>query len=116
MHVQVFADKHIGGSAALIEQAQDTIESILDRYADNLTRVEAHITDVNGHKGGLGDKQCNLEARPKGQPPVAVRHRATTVEEAYIGAAESMAHLLDSRFGRLHHTKGSETIRHMAAH
>ncbi|MET9485305.1 ribosomal subunit interface protein [Nocardia sp. NPDC006630] len=113
MQIQVFADKHIGGSAPLIEQAQDTIGSILTYYADHLTRVEAHLTDVNGHKGGSEDKQCNLEARPKGQPPVAVRHRAATVEEAYIGAAESMAHLLDSRFGRLHHTKGGDTIRHM---
>ncbi|MEV6770127.1 ribosomal subunit interface protein [Nocardia sp. NPDC051030] len=115
MQIQVFADKHIGGGAALIEQAQDTIESILDRFAEHLTRVEAHITDVNGHKGGSEDKQCNLEARPKGQPPVATSHKAPTAEEAYIGAAESMAHLLDSRFGKLHHAKGGESIRYLHA-
>ncbi|MFC9999932.1 ribosomal subunit interface protein [Nocardia sp. NPDC127526] len=115
MQIQVFADKHIGGGAALIEQARDAIESILDRFADQLTRVEAHITDVNGHKGGSEDKKCNLEARIKGQPPVATNHKAPTAEEAYLGAAESMAHLLDSRFGRLHHTKGGESIRYLHA-
>ncbi|MEU0543660.1 ribosomal subunit interface protein [Nocardia sp. NPDC005978] len=111
MQIQVFADKHVGGGATLIERAEDGIASVLDRFAEHLTRVEAHITDVNGHKSGHEDKRCSLEARPKGQPPVATNHKASTVEEAYLGAAESMAHLLDSKFGRLHHAKGGESIR-----
>lgn len=111
MQIQVFADKHVGGGAALIERAEDGIASVLDRFGEHLTRVEAHITDVNGHKSGHEDKRCSLEARPKGQPPVATNHKASTVEEAYLGAAESMAHLLDSKFGRLHHAKGGESIR-----
>ncbi|QLY33122.1 ribosomal subunit interface protein [Nocardia huaxiensis] len=115
MQIQVFADKHIGGGAPLIEEATDAIAGVLDRFSDHLTRVEAHITDVNAHKGGADDKQCSLEARPKGQPPVATTHRAGTIEDAYLGAAESMAHLLDSRFGRLHHAKGGESIRYLAA-
>ncbi|WP_174553657.1 hypothetical protein [Nocardia arizonensis] len=61
----------------------------------------------------MEDKQCVLEARPTGQPPVAVAHRADTVQAAYTGAAESMANLLDSRFGRLHHTKGGDSIKHL---
>ncbi|MFI1916168.1 ribosomal subunit interface protein [Nocardia sp. NPDC020380] len=115
MQIQVFADKHIGGGAPLIEKAQDDIASVLDRFSDQLTRVEAHITDVNGHKGGSEDKRCSLEARPKGQPPVATNFKASTAEEAYLGAAESMAHLLDSRFGKLHHAKGGESIRYLHA-
>ncbi|UGT45379.1 ribosomal subunit interface protein [Nocardia yamanashiensis] len=115
MQIHVFADKHIGGGPALIREAEDTITSALDRFAEQLTRVEAHITDVNGHKGGSEDKQCTLEARPKGQPPVATTHRAGTAEDAFAGAADSMAHLLDSRFGRLHHAKGGESIRYLAA-
>ncbi|MFC7422579.1 ribosomal subunit interface protein [Nocardia tengchongensis] len=114
MQIQVFADRNVGGGA-IAQDATGTIAAVLDRFADHLTRVEAHITDVNGHKGGSEDKKCTLEARPKGQPPVATTHRAATAEDAYTGAADSMAHLLDSKFGRLHHAKGGESIRHLVA-
>ncbi|WP_238815514.1 ribosomal subunit interface protein [Nocardia brasiliensis] len=114
VQIQVNTGSGIHGGASLIERAEAEIASVLDRFSAQLTRVEAHLTDQNGAKGGPDDKQCVLEARPNGQPPVAVTHRAASVEEAYTGAAESMAHLLDSRFGRLHHTKGGESIRHMA--
>ncbi|PXX69192.1 hypothetical protein DFR70_102880 [Nocardia tenerifensis] len=115
MQIQINTGSGIHGGEGLSERAETEIASVLARFSNQLTRVEAHLTDQNGEKGGPEDKQCVLEARPAGQHPVAVTHRAATVEEAYRGAAESMAHLLDSKFGRLHHAKGGESIRHMAA-
>ncbi|GAA5086343.1 HPF/RaiA family ribosome-associated protein [Nocardia iowensis] len=115
MQIQINTGSGIHGGEGLNERAEAEIASVLDRFSSQLTRIEAHLSDLNGEKGGPDDKQCVLEARPTGQHPVAVTHRAATVEESYRGAAESMAHLLDSKFGRLHHAKGGETIRHMAA-
>ncbi|MBH0781663.1 ribosomal subunit interface protein [Nocardia bovistercoris] len=113
MQIQINTDSNIDGGEDLIRRASDRISGILERFESQLTRIEAHLSDQNAHKGGPEDKQCVLEARPNGQPPVAVTHRAETVEDAYTGAADSMANLLDSRFGRLHQTKGGESIRHL---
>jgi len=113
VQIQINTDSHLKGGQDLIDRAEATISSILDRFGDQVTRIEAHLTDQNGDKGGPDDKQCVLEARISGQQPVAVTHRADNVHDAYVGAADSMAHLLDSRFGRLHHTKGGESIRHL---
>ncbi|MFG1791279.1 HPF/RaiA family ribosome-associated protein [Nocardia sp. NPDC049149] len=115
MQIQINTGSGIHGGEGLIEKAEAEITAVLERFSDHLTRVEAHLTDQNGAKGGPDDKQCVLEARPTGQQPVAVTHRAETIEEAIRGAADSMAHLLDSRFGKLHHAKGGASIRHMAS-
>ncbi|MET8873103.1 HPF/RaiA family ribosome-associated protein [Nocardia sp. NPDC004604] len=115
MQIQVNTGSNIHGGASLAERVESTISATLDRFADQVTRLEVHLTDLNAEKGGPDDKQCVLEARISGQPPVAVTHRAATVAEAYTGAADAMAHLLDSRFGRLHHTKGGESIRYLRA-
>ncbi len=115
VQIQINTGSGIHGGEDLNRWAETEIASVLDRFSDQLTRVEAHLTDQNGEKGGPEDKQCVLEARPAGQHPVAATHRAGSVEEAVRGAADSMAHLLDSKFGRLHHAKGGETIRHMPA-
>ncbi|MFI9400786.1 HPF/RaiA family ribosome-associated protein [Nocardia sp. NPDC052316] len=115
MQIQINTGSGIHGGEDLNRWAETEIASVLDRFSDQLTRVEAHLSDQNGEKGGPEDKQCVLEARPAGQNPVAATHRAGSVEESVRGAADSMAHLLDSKFGRLHHAKGGETIRHMPA-
>lgn len=115
VQIQINTGSGIHGGEDLMRWAEAEIASVLDRFSEQLTRVEAHLTDQNGDKGGPEDKQCVLEARPAGQHPVAATHRGETLEEAVRGAADSMAHLLDSKFGRLHHAKGGETIRHMAA-
>ncbi|WP_232840074.1 MULTISPECIES: HPF/RaiA family ribosome-associated protein [Nocardia] len=113
VQIQINTDSNIHGGEDLIRQAEERISSILERFEPHLTRIEAHLSDQNGDKGGPEDKQCVLEARPTGQQPVAVTNRADTVEAAYTGAADNMAKLLDSRFGRLHQAKGGESIRHL---
>ena len=50
--------------------------------------------------------RCTIEARPAGQPPVAVTHHGNTLDEAYDGAAKKLAALLDSKFSRLDRRKG----------
>ncbi|RDI54588.1 HPF/RaiA family ribosome-associated protein [Nocardia mexicana] len=113
MQIQVNTDSTITGSADLVQQAEATIGTHLERFADQLTRVEVHLSDQNGAKGGSDDIKCVLEARPAGQPPVVVTHRAGSVEASYTGAAEEMNRLLTSRYGKLRHTKGGESIRHL---
>jgi len=106
MQVQINTDKNIEGSEQLTSEVQATVEATLGRFGEQLTRVEVHLSDENGHKDRGDDKRCVLEARPAGMQPVAVTHVAATLDQAVDGAAEKMERLLDSTFGRINDPKG----------
>lgn len=101
MQIQVNSDNHIQSSKRLEEWVRTTIESTLDRYEENLTRVEVHLSDENGDKPGPHDLRCQLEARPKGHQPISVTHKADSLEQAIDGAAEKLEHALEHLFGKL---------------
>ncbi|WP_010587970.1 HPF/RaiA family ribosome-associated protein [Schlesneria paludicola] len=105
MKVQVSTDKRVDGSTAIVSEVTTMVESSLARYRERLTRVEVHLSDVNGPKGGV-DHRCALEARPAGLDAVAVTHNAQTPFEAAKGAVEKMLRLLTSTFGRHDDIKG----------
>ena len=101
MQIQVNSDNHIQSSKRLEEWVRTTIESTLDRYEEDLTRVEVHLSDENGEKPGPHDLRCQLEARPKGHQPISVTHKADSLEQAIDGAAEKLEHALEHLFGKL---------------
>ena len=101
MQIQVNSDNHIESSIRLEEWVRTTIESTLDRYEEDLTRVEVYLRDENGDKPGPHDLSCRLEARPKGHQPVSVLHKADTLEQAIDGAATKLDHALEHLFGKL---------------
>jgi len=101
MKIQINTDNNIEGSDELIQQTQAVVESALERYAQQITRVEVHLSDENSsHKGGI-DKRCVIEARLEGMHPVAVTDEAETVDEAVGGAADKLKKMLDHELGRL---------------
>jgi len=106
VHVQVNTDHTVRGSALLDLHVRSTVEASLGRFAGKITRVEVHLTDVNGVRTRGDDKRCLLEARPAGRKPVVVTHVGGTIEEAVDGAVEKMEKLLDSTFARLYDPKG----------
>jgi len=112
MQIEVRSDRNIEGSDELIQHVSADVAAALSRFSDQLTRVEVHLADENARKSGAADKRCTLEARHIGQPPIAVTHHASTVNEAYSGALEKLNNLLESRFGRLSDRKGRATVRH----
>ena len=101
MQIQVNSDNHIQSSQRLEEWVRTTIESTLERYEEDLTRVEVHLSDENGDKPGPHDLRCQLEARPKGHQPISVTHKADSLEQAIGGAAEKLEHALEHLFGKL---------------
>ena len=52
MHIQVNTDDNIDGDDALIAQVEAEIRDGLSRFADQITRVEVHLSDENAAKGG----------------------------------------------------------------
>ncbi len=111
MQVQINTDKNIKGGQPLSNHVQALLETRLRRFRDRLTRIEAHLSDENGHKPGSGgdDKRCVMEARPRGLQPLAVTHVANNVDQALTGACEKLERLLDSTLSQIDHPRGKPT-------
>lgn len=101
MKIQINTDNHIAGREELAEQAKATVESTLGHLAEHITRVEVHLSDENGDKGGSRDKRCMMEARLEGHQPLAVLDKAESISQAIEGAAEKLKRSLDHTLGRL---------------
>lgn len=98
--VQVNTDSSIKGDERLQEIVEGIVNETLGRFRDDITRVEVHLADENGPKGGPDDKRCTMEARVRGLQPAAVTHRAAELRDAISGAARKLQASLDSTIGR----------------
>lgn len=101
MQIQVNTDNHITGRDELVAEVESVVESALDHYSSQITRVEVHLGDENSHKGGSNDIRCMMEARVENRPPVAVTHHAETLVQAMSGAADKLKASLDHTLGKL---------------
>jgi len=63
--VQIRTDNHIKSDDGANARLEQKVRRKLKRFEERLSRVEVHISDVNGPKGG-GDKRVSIEARPAG--------------------------------------------------
>ena len=96
-------DGNIDGREALATQIDEVVKNALSRFSDQITRVEVHLSDQNSDKKeGDDDMRCMMEARLEGRKPIAVTNHAATVDQAFDGAAEKLARLIESTLGRLH--------------
>ncbi len=101
MKIQINTNSSVKGDQRLEEIAQGIVKDTLERFRNDVTRVEVHLRDVNRQKGGSDDKQCTMEARIQGRKPTAVTHNAGNVEDALQGAAGKLERALDSELGKL---------------
>lgn len=106
MQIQVQAGNRVGGGAALIETVTGMVDEALGRFASHVTRIEVHMSDENGAKGGK-DKRCVIEARMEGRKPVAVVDNAETTKQAVQGAIEKLVRMLDSTVGKMNEHRRS---------
>jgi ribosome-associated translation inhibitor RaiA len=98
--MQLRTDNHIEGTEALEERVNAMIEQHLGRFLPRLSRIEVHLSDSNGGKGGDSDKRCNLEARMDNVDPVGVSHDDENVERAIRGACDKLRARLDTLIGK----------------
>ncbi len=106
MQILVNTDSHVDSSDDLTRLIETEVEGTLGRFAEQITRVEVHVNDMNSHKAGDNDKRCQIEARLSGLKPISVSHQAGAVEDAISGAVDKMEKTLDRTLGKLGHTKG----------
>ena len=87
MQVLLNTDHHTDGRHEMAEHLSTVVKEALGRFGEQITRVEAHLADENGHvKTSPDEIQCTLEARLVGREPVVVKDRADNAHQAISGA------------------------------
>lgn len=102
MQVQFNSDSSVMGTENVAQRIEDAVRSKLARFEDRLTRLEIHVRDENGAKGGADDKSCTIEARPAGGKPIGVTGHAAKIDDAARKAANTLAQRLERLFGKEH--------------
>ena len=90
MHVLVYCDDQISCSEELLQRVEGVIAGTLERFSDRISRIEAHLRDLNTLTPGDRDKVCSLEARFAGGTSVLASHEAATLTEAIHDAADKL--------------------------
>ncbi|MCF7220670.1 HPF/RaiA family ribosome-associated protein [Marilutibacter chinensis] len=103
MKVQINTDNHVQHDESLTRHVESSVAAALDRFGDQITRIEVHIRDRNGGKAGSDDKHCMMEARLEGLPPMTASEHADSVAAAVSGAARKLQRVLDHALGKLAH-------------
>ena len=101
MTIQFNADNNLTLHEGFRDKLNDLLSDELDRYSENITRLEVHLSDENGLKQGQDDKRCVIEARVEHKAPIAVTAYANNYELAVNDAAEKLKKTLESKFGRM---------------
>jgi hypothetical protein len=99
MHVEFSTDNKTEGDDKLAAHVKGVLERALGRFSDRITRVEVHLSDLNGQKGGYDDKRCMMEVRLEGRQPTAVTHQAATFDQAVSGATGKLKRSVESTLG-----------------
>lgn len=101
MIIQLNSDSNTEGNRELTQQLKTSVENSLERYGEQITRVEVHLSDENSDKkSGKEDKRCLLEVRLAGLQPLAVSHHAATMEQAVDGAVNKLMRSIDTTLGK----------------
>lgn len=102
MHIEINTDNHINHDESVDRHVRQSLDTLLTRFGEQVTRIEVHLHDKNADKKGGNDKHCLLEAKLEGRPPVAASDEADTLAAAITGAAKKLQRRLDHDLGRLH--------------
>lgn len=101
MTIQLNTDNNLSISETFRSKLNDLLKDELERFGDYITRLEVHLSDENGSKNTQNDKNCVLEARLAGKPPIAVTDYGNSMEHAVNGAIKKLKTSLESIIGRM---------------
>ena len=101
MIIQLNTDKNLTIHSEYEAQITEKLNVDLERYTDYITRIEVHMTDENGSKGGVNDKKCLLEARLEGKQPIVTSDLGDTYDLALKGATEKLRNALNTTVSKM---------------
>lgn len=101
MLVQVNAGNGVHVQSDVAERIEDGVKAALERFANEIRRVDVHLSDENRDKGGDDDKRCMMEALISGHGRIAVTNFAGNLPLAIDGATEKLEKAVGHELGRL---------------
>jgi hypothetical protein len=107
MQVLIHCDDHLYRDEELIRRVEGVLAGTLERFSSRISRVEAHLRDLNSAKPGARDKECSLEARLAGGVAVLASHEAATLAEAIHDAADRLKRLIALELQQLDEALGT---------
>lgn len=102
MEIHINSDHNLEVRQAFADELKVGIADKLSRFADQVTRIDVHLSDVNAARSTPDDKRCVMEAHVDGLPPSAVQHEAQSLRQAVHGATDKLLRAIDSSLGRAH--------------
>lgn len=105
MQFQFNSDNQTNGDSNMATRVEEITKARLGRIEDRLTRVEVHVGDVNGPRGGYHKKYA-VEARPTGMAPISASDQATSIEAAVVGATDKVLAAYCRQIGKRTDRKG----------
>ena len=101
MQILFSSDPHADGSAPMLEHLTKVINEAMHRFGERITRVEAHLSDADGHaRTGAGAIHCTLEARLVGLAPLVVKDHADNAHQAIDGAVRKLKRAVGSELAK----------------
>lgn len=100
MQIIFNTDNRIDGHDGVASESETLLAGRLERFSERLSRVEVHVADLNGPRGGSSDIRCTIEARPNGGKPLAVSAESATLDASIRDASAKLVTLLDREFGK----------------
>jgi ribosome-associated translation inhibitor RaiA len=95
MQVLLNTDPNVDGRQQMSDHLEVVVKDALGRFGEQITRVEAHLSDANSQsKPSPDDIHCTLEARLRGRDPVVVKDHAGTAHQAINGAVGKLKRAL----------------------
>ncbi len=101
MIIQYNTDNTINGDQRNQVFFTNLLAEELEKYNNDITRLEVHISDENGEKSGINDIRCLIEARLKNMKPIAVSANSNTIESAITGAISKLKVSVETILGRI---------------
>lgn len=91
MQVLLHSDPNTDGGQLMAEHLTTVVKEAMGRFGERVTRIEAHLSDVNGQaKTGGDDIHCTLHARLVGSDPIVVKDHAGNAHQAIDGAVRKL--------------------------
>ena len=90
MQIRVDVDDHIDGSEELMVRVEGVVEGSLERFQEQVSRVDVHLSQRIPHRPGERDMCCRMEAHADGLKVISVLHEALTLTEAIHAASAKL--------------------------
>jgi ribosome-associated translation inhibitor RaiA len=101
MQIHLHSDPNTDGSHLMAEHFATVVNAAMGRFGERVTRVEAHLSDVNGQAKSSGDDiHCTLQATLKGLDAIVVKEFAGNAHQAIEGALRKLKRAVGAEIGK----------------